>query len=100
MMSIFEKRVQERDAELEGHWTQMLEAAAERDSAKMDLMTERAQWSDEKKVLQQQIALLEAQLKEREAAIEGTRASLFFPFLCFFLFSFFFLVSFVLIWVY
>lgn len=72
MMSIFEKRFQERDAELEDHWTKMLEATAERDSAKMDLMTERTQWNEEKKVLQQKIGQLEAQLKEREASIEGT----------------------------
>lgn len=73
MMSIFEKRIQERDAEFEDHWAKMLEATAERDSAKMDLMTERALWNEEKKVLQQQISLLEVQLKEREAAIEGAR---------------------------
>ena len=72
MMSIFEKRIQERDAELEDHWTKMLEATAERDSAKMDLVTERALWNDEKKVLQQKIGQLETQLKERQAAIEGT----------------------------
>lgn len=73
MMSIFEKRIQERDAEFEDHWAKMLEATAERDSAKMDLMTERALWNEEKKVLQQQISQLEVQLKEREAAIEGAR---------------------------
>lgn len=79
MMSIFEKRIQERDAELEDHWTKMLEATAERDSAKMDLMTERSLWNEEKKVLQQKIGQLEAQLKERQAAIEGTCR---FSFLC------------------
>jgi BMFP domain-containing protein YqiC len=71
MMSIFEKRIQERDAELEDHWTKMLEATAERDSVKMDLVTERALWTDEKKVLQQKIGQLEAQLKERDSTIEG-----------------------------
>jgi hypothetical protein len=74
MISIFGKRIQERDMELEDHWTKMIEAAAERDSAKMDLMTERAQWNEEKKILQYKITQLEAQLKERDAAIEGTRA--------------------------
>jgi len=78
MMSIFEKRIQERDAELEDQWTKMLEATAERDSAKMDLMTERAHWNEEKKVLQQKITLLEAQLQEREAAIEGMRRVLLY----------------------
>ena len=79
MMSIFEKRIQERDAELEDHWTKMLEATAERDSAKMDLMTERSMWNEEKKVLQQKIGQLEAQLKERQATIEGTCG---FSYLC------------------
>ena len=73
MMSLFEKRIQERDAEFEDHWAKMLEATAERDSAKMDLMTERALWNEEKKVLQQKISQLEVQLKDREAAIEGAR---------------------------
>jgi hypothetical protein len=72
MMSLFEKKIQARDAELEDHWTKMLEATAERDSAKMDLMTERTLWNEEKKILQQKIVILEAQLKERDAAIEGT----------------------------
>jgi len=71
MMSLFEKKIQARDAELEDHWTKMLEATAERDSAKMDLMTERTLWNEEKKILQQKIVILEAQLKERDAAIEG-----------------------------
>jgi len=71
MMSIFEKRIQERDAELEDHWAKMLEATAERDSAKMDLMTERSLWNEEKKVLQQKITQLETQLKGRDATIEG-----------------------------
>ena len=79
MMSIFEKRMQERDSELEDHWTRVIEATAERDSAKMDLMTERSQWTEEKKILRQQIAQLEAQLKERDAAIEGF-ARIFFHF--------------------
>lgn len=58
----------------------MLEATAERDSAKMDLMTERTLWNEEKKVLQQKIGQLEAQLKEREASIEGTcRFSYLYP---------------------
>ena len=70
-MSIFEKRIQERDAELEDHWAKMLEATAERDSAKMDLMTERSLWNEEKKVLQQKITQLETQLKGRDATIEG-----------------------------
>lgn len=80
MMSIFEKRIQERDAELEDHWTKMLEATAERDSAKMDLMTERSMWNEEKKVLQQKIGQLESQLKERQASIEGT-GGLSYPFI-------------------
>ena len=73
-MSIFEKRIQERDAEFEDHWAKMLEATAERDSAKMDLMTERALWNEEKKVLQQKISQLEVQLNERDVAIEGAWA--------------------------
>jgi predicted nuclease with TOPRIM domain len=78
MMSIFEKRIQERDAELEDQWTKMLEATAERDSAKMDLMTERALWNEEKKVLQQKIVQLETQLQEHNATIEGACGNFLF----------------------